>query len=252
MANKLEQIKKLQIARGVVANPKIECFGYIRVSTEEQRDEGHSLDAQRSVISTYADKNNYTLVKIYSDEGLSGSKRDRPGLLELIENLKKGMIVLVTETDRLSRDNCYLLNVKEEIHGKGCHIIFINRNLDTSKPEGNLILSILGAIDEEERNRIRRRISQTMRDMSQKGTLRKKPTFGFRYDENKELVENEEEQLIIAHIRDLANDPTMTLAKICRNLEENNIKIGKCKKIYRTSVENIMKRHNIVLQRKQV
>lgn len=248
MSTKLEQIRSLQNARAPLTNPisnKGHCVGYIRVSTDEQRDEGHSLDQQRTSIETYAQKNNLIVDKIYSDEGISGSSNQRPGLLSLLSELKFFTIVICTETDRLSRDLRYLLELKDSIHSKHSHIVFINRNLDTSKPEHEMIIKIYAATDEEERNRIRRRIINVMNDMSEKGTLKRKPKFGFMYQDHV-LVENPEEMLIVEHIRDLiTSEPKITVSRICRNLEKEGISIRKSARIYATTITNIISNHNL-------
>ncbi len=244
--SKIESIKKLQGDRNV-KKEATKVFGYTRVSTDEQANNGKSLEEQRTKIESWCEKNGYVCSRIFTDEGISGSCRTRPGLLDLVNSLEKSMIVACTDIDRMSRDLLYLLTIKEQIHEKKCHIHFINRDMDTSKIENQLLLQIMGAFSEQERNMIRQRVKNVMQDMSRKGTLRKKPKFGWRYNENKELVEHEEEQLIIELLREKA-DEGLKMCQIIRFLDGNNITIRKCKKIYPRSIQNIMDANGIVLK----
>ena len=60
------------------------AIGYIRVSTQKQADEGVSLDAQRAKIEAWCLANDYELAGIHCDEGISGTKSDRDGVLAAI------------------------------------------------------------------------------------------------------------------------------------------------------------------------
>lgn len=77
--------------------------GYARVSTEEQKKFGYSIDAQVDKIKSYCDLKEYQLVDIYIDEGFSASNMKRPRLTDLLNNLDKIDAVVFTKLDRLSR-----------------------------------------------------------------------------------------------------------------------------------------------------
>jgi site-specific DNA recombinase len=70
---------------------------YVRVSTEEQAKEGFSINSQVMDLTEYSTKNNMAVVKVFKDEGISGSKfESRPGLQEMLEEAdKKGFDVLL-------------------------------------------------------------------------------------------------------------------------------------------------------------
>ena len=61
---------------------------YVRVSTDEQRDNGYSLDSQLRMLKEYADKNNYNIVGIYNDAGYSGKNLMRPEMQRLLKDIE--------------------------------------------------------------------------------------------------------------------------------------------------------------------
>ena len=77
---------------------------YVRVSTQEQAMNGHSIDEQEERARKYCDAMNWTVYKVYRDGGFSGANTDRPALKQMIRDIKKGCVnkVLVYKLDRLS------------------------------------------------------------------------------------------------------------------------------------------------------
>ena len=95
----------------------VETGIYVRVSTEEQAKEGYSIRAQIQKLKDYSRIKEWNVYKVYADEGISGKNiKDRPAIVELIDDLKNGRInnVLVFKIDRLTRntaDLIYLINL---------------------------------------------------------------------------------------------------------------------------------------------
>lgn len=83
----------------------MKAVGYVRVSTEEQAREGVSLDNQRKRIEAFCVAKDWTLGRIYADEGISGSSLKRDGVQELISDCKRGVfdVVVIYKLDRLTR-----------------------------------------------------------------------------------------------------------------------------------------------------
>ena len=67
----------------------MQAIFYLRVSTEQQATEGVSLEAQQAKLTAWATLNDATVLGVYSDAGLSGTKDDRPGLLNAMEAATK-------------------------------------------------------------------------------------------------------------------------------------------------------------------
>ncbi|GAI68821.1 unnamed protein product [marine sediment metagenome] len=77
-------------------------IGYCRVSTDRQKEEG-TIEIQEKALEKYANKNNYELIKIFKDEGVSGSLENRPGLASLftyLENHYNIEGILIFKLDR--------------------------------------------------------------------------------------------------------------------------------------------------------
>lgn len=126
---------------------------YCRVSTDEQ-----STEHQEKALIKYCEVHNYQVFKVYSDV-ISGTKANRPAFNQLLEDMRKFKFnaVAVVKLDRLGRSLQHLLSIIDEFKKKGVHFIAIDQNLDTSSSTGTLILQVLGAIAEFERNLISER-----------------------------------------------------------------------------------------------
>ena len=95
------------------------CGVYVRVSTEDQRDNGYSIDSQLRMIKEYCEKNNYDIVDVYNDTGHSGKDLMRPEMQRLLKDIKSHKIetIVAIKVDRLTRNNYdgfWLLNYCEE------------------------------------------------------------------------------------------------------------------------------------------
>lgn len=78
---------------------------YVRVSTEEQRDQGYSIDAQLREIKEYCERRNLNIIDIYNDAGHSAKDLNRPEMERMLNDIKNGKINLVIsmKVDRLTR-----------------------------------------------------------------------------------------------------------------------------------------------------
>ncbi len=226
-------------------------FGYVRVSTDIQVKEGHSIEAQKNRIYEYCKYKKYNFDRYFVDEGKSGKDMKREHLIEMIEALEPGIAIVVISLSRLTRsvkDGLELLNI---VKNKGSNLVILDLDVDTNTPTGDLMYNIMVSVSQFERKNTAEKVSIVLNDMSSKGTLRTKPRFGYKVigskeDKTRELVINEEEQAVIQRIRDIINDnPDITVSNICKILEYENIKIRKCKKIYRQYITNIIKDNSL-------
>lgn len=142
------------------------CAIYIRVSTEEQHLNGLSLPAQKKALTEFAEKNNYTIVGCYADEGISARKpmKHRRGLLLLLEDVKRDKIdmILVTKLDRWFR-NIKDYNITEEIlQAHNCHWKTIYENYDSSTANGQMVINIMLSVNQAECDRTSERIKAVL------------------------------------------------------------------------------------------
>jgi putative DNA-invertase from lambdoid prophage Rac len=179
-------------------------YGYCRVSTARQANEGESLEVQRRQIKGYADMHGLAIDGIVVEEGVSGSVPvvERPAAGPLFAKLSKGDIVVAPKLDRLFRSALDALQVVAELKARGVALHLLDLGGDIS---GNglskLFLTIAAAFAEAERDRIRERIGQVKADQKARGRyLGGIVPFGFRRGESGELVPHVAEQEAIREI----------------------------------------------------
>lgn len=133
---------------------------YARVSTQEQAQNGHSIDEQIERMEKYCDAMDWRFKK-YVDAGHSGASTDRPALQQMIYDIKQRSIerVLVYKLDRLSRSQKDTLMLIEDVFLKnGCDFVSISENFDTSSPLGRAMIGILAVFAQLEREQIKERM----------------------------------------------------------------------------------------------
>lgn len=113
--------------------------GYARVSSV-----GQNLDAQMDAI------NKQHCQKIFTDKA-TGSRMDRPGWDNLMEYLRPGDTLIITELSRMTRSLTHLLETIQTLENKGIRLVSLQENIDTTTITGRCFLSIMGAIYQMER-----------------------------------------------------------------------------------------------------
>ncbi len=175
---------------------------YIRVSTDYQAEEGYSIDAQKQQLSAYCISKNIKDYEFYIDGGWSGSNIERPEMQRLIQDVKKNKIshVIVYKLDRLSRsqkDTLYL--IEDVFNPHGVDFVSLNESMDTSTPMGRLMLGILSAFAQLERENIRMRTRMGMKERVKNGLWMGggRVPFGYDYDKDQGiLVPNEDAEKV--------------------------------------------------------
>ena len=148
---------------------KIKVYTYTRVSTAMQID-GYSLDAQKSRMKAFAEFNDYEIAHEYEDAGKSGkSIEGRTQFNQMMEDIKTGKdgvsFVLVFKLSRFGRNAADVLSTLQVMQDFGVNLICVEDGIDSSKDAGKLMISVLSAVAEIERENIR---VQTMEGRIQK------------------------------------------------------------------------------------
>ena len=145
------------------------AVGYVRVSTQEQADQGVSLEAQAARIRAYADLNGLDLVEVYVDNGVSGGKPiyDREGGRALLDTLKRkeAAHIISVKLDRLFRNtrDCLDNATAWDKAGVGLHIIDMGgQSLNTRSATGKFVVTMLAALSELERGLISERTTAAL------------------------------------------------------------------------------------------
>lgn len=137
---------------------------YIRVSTDQQVQEGDSIAAQRDALRKYVDAHgDIILAGEYIDDGVSGTKSNRDELNRLLDDVKAGNvdIILVTKLDRLYRSIRHYLNMMDVLDRYGVGWVAIWEPIyDTTTPQGRLIVNQMMSIAQFEAENTSQRIRQ--------------------------------------------------------------------------------------------
>jgi putative DNA-invertase from lambdoid prophage Rac len=215
-------------------------YGYCRVSTTRQVDEGESLDVQQRQLEGYAHMHGLKLTRIEVEKGVSGSVPvdQRPVGGALLAKLERGDVLVAAKLDRLFRSALDALNTVALFKEKGVALHLLDLGGDIA---GNglskLFLTIAAAFAEAERDRIRERIGQSKADQKARGRyLGGIIPFGFRRGEDGDLVRHESEQEAIREIIRLRIEERRPLRAVVEAMA------GRGHKISHQGVVNIVKR----------
>ena len=138
-------------------------IGYARVSTDDQ-----SLDSQTDALSTAGAE------KVFADK-ISGSRRARPELDRMLEQLRDGDVVTVTKYDRLARSLKDLLEIVEAIRDRGAGFRSLAEDIDTTTPAGRLVFHVFASIAQFERERISERTKEGLASARKRGRIGGRP-----------------------------------------------------------------------------
>ena len=204
------------------------CYIYTRASTSMQV-EGYSLDAQKDKLRKYADYQEMSIVGEYSDEGKSGkSVEGRPQFKQMLADIESGKdnvdYVLVFKLSRFGRNAADVLSSLQKMQDYGVNLICVEDGIDSSKDAGKLMISVLSAVAEIERENI---LVQTMEGHRQKAREGRWnggfAPYGYQLV-NGELIIAEDEAEIIRIIYDKFANTTMGMAAIAAFLNNSGYK----------------------------
>jgi site-specific DNA recombinase len=184
----------------------MKALGYVRVSTDRQAEQGVSLEAQEAKIRAMATVQGARLLEVIVDGGESAKSLNRAGLQRLIALVDGGKVdaVIVAKLDRLTRsvkDLCGLLELFEK---RKVALISVAESLDTGSAAGRLVITIMGAVSQWEREAIGERTRDALRHKRANGERVGNIQFGFRLGADGKHVEPDPgEQAVLAEIRRL-------------------------------------------------
>lgn len=154
------------------------AIGYVRVSTEEQARFALGLVAQERAIRQAAEQRGWDLVDVITDAGLSGSRKDRPGLLRALARMQRreAEFLVVAKLDRLSRSIRDGADVIDQANRQRWALVDLGSGVDMSTPAGEMVAGVLLSAAQYERRLIGVRTKEGLASAKARGVPLGKPT----------------------------------------------------------------------------
>ena len=184
-------------------------LGYVRVSTDKQAERGISLEAQAGKIRAMALVQGVELSEIIVEGGESAKSLNRPGMTRLLALVEAGKVraVIVAKLDRLTRSVKDLCELLERFERKGVALVSVAESLDTGSAAGRLVLNIMAAVSQWEREAIGERTRDALRHKRNQGRRVGNIAFGSRLASDGDHLESDPaEQAALAEIRRLRGE----------------------------------------------
>lgn len=202
---------------------------YVRVSTEEQAQEGYSIRAQEQKLRDFSRIKEWGVYDVYIDDGISGKNiTDRPAINRMIEDIKNGKVnnVLVFKIDRLTRNTADLIYLVNLFNAYNCAFNSLSESIDTQTASGRMFIKIIGIFAEFERENIIERTKIGFERKVREGYTLATRTPSYGYDrKNGEKIQtiNEYEASIVKEVFDMFVNKHMSCLEIAKNLNSRNI-----------------------------
>src|ERR1700692_1218242 len=189
----------------------IKTIGYVRVSTDKQADEGVSLEAQAEKIRAMAVVHSAELIDIIVDGGESAKSLNRPGMARLLALVEAGEVqtVIIAKLDRLTRSVKDLCELLERFEKRRVALVSVAESLDTGSAAGRLVLNIMAAVSQWEREAIGERTRDALGHKRSQGERVGNIAFGSRLaGDGQHLEPDPAEQAALTEIRRLRSQGT--------------------------------------------
>lgn len=215
---------------------------YCRVSTDTA-DQLNSLDAQKRFFDEYSTKNNCNLVRIYADEGISGTKiKNRSEFLRLMKDAQHGLFdtVIVKDISRFARNTVDLLNSTRQLKALNIETLFLTANMSLLG-NSEFVLTIFGALAQEESANTSKRVKFGKKMNAEKGRV---PNIVYGYDKTNgdyfNLTINEFEAKVVQRIFDIYINGGYGANKIAQILNSEGIKTKRDCKWSQNAISRIL------------
>lgn len=222
---------------------KLRVVFYARVSTDKD-DQLHSFSVQQDYFKKYILSNkDMIFIKGYADEGITGvNTKHRVAFLQMMEDARLGKfdLILTKEVSRFARNTVDTLSYTRELSRLHIGVIFTNDGIDTRQKDGELRLTIMASLAQDESRKISERVNWAVQRNYENGVAHGGMPFGYRRNKNKEIVIYEPEAQIVRKIFELYLDG-MGARKILQKLRNDPITKDKAENWCETKITNIIK-----------
>lgn len=204
--------------------PKKNVAAYLRVSADKN-DSIHSLIAQADYYREYISSNNeWTFIGIYADEGLTGTKDNRPEFLRLLKDCRDGKVdlVITKSISRFARNTVTLLSTVRELKLLGVDVYFEEDRIHSLSADGEIMLSLLASIAQDQSLSTSENMKWRIKKNFEQGIPWDGTLLGYRLVDGQYRIEPKEAKLVRL-IFDMYLSG-MGIAKICNYLNQNSYK----------------------------
>ena len=181
---------------------------YMRVSTEDQANEGFSLPEQKERLETYCKLKGYEIGGYYTDEGISAKKGNkRPEFERLKEDIRKKKVnlMLAIKQDRISRSVYDWEEIISFVEENEADLEFVYDDINTASSNGKMVARIMMSVSQAEIERTSERTKMGLAGAIKQGHIPHKAPLGYKH-ENKKLVIDESTKDIVIKIFNLYHD----------------------------------------------
>jgi site-specific DNA recombinase len=178
--------------------------GYCRVSTAIQVNDGCSLEAQAAKITQWASAQGHTIVGMFSDAGVTGTRADRPGFQAALDAACANKCLLtVTSLSRAARSTRNAMDLVARLEQAGAGFCSLGESLETSSAHGRFLFKMLASLAEMEAEIVAERTVAAMAHLRAQGRrVSGKLPFGWDAVGDGMLLPNEREQAVLAAMRE--------------------------------------------------
>lgn len=172
---------------------------YTRVSTEDQAQDGFSLDAQLDRLRAYCTARAWIVAGEYIDAGYSGRNTRRPNYNKMFENIEAWDGILVIKMDRIHRNRLNFIEMMKDLKKKDKQFISMQESLDTSTAMGRFVMGIIQDIAQLESEQIGERVAIAMLQKAKESQefMGHRIPFGYSWDPKKQRFIPKKEELML-------------------------------------------------------
>lgn len=204
---------------------KLRVAAYCRVSTEKD-DQVNSLQNQQQYFTEFIGSHeSWTLCRVYFDEGISGtSVKNRDGFHQMMTDAESGKfgLILTKEVSRFARNTVDTLSYTRKLKQLGVGVVFTIDNIDTRDNDGELRLSIMATLAQEESRKISERVKWGQKRRMEQGVVFGRDLLGYTVKNGHLTVNQEEAEVVRLIFHKYVNEGKGTHV-IARELREENI-----------------------------
>jgi len=216
-------------------------LGYIRCSTTKQAEDGVSLDLQKRMIEQYCELHKLDLIKVFSDEGISGksitNRLGHQSVMKMVED-KSIEAVVVYSITRFGRNLLDTISSVKSMNDNGVEFLSVKENINTKTASGRLQLNIYSSVAEYEREEIVTRIKDALNHKKENGEQFCRSVFGLKVVKGK-FVKCDKEVKVRRRIK-LLHNKGYSLYNIKNRLNADGVKTSLGSVWHSQTVKNVL------------